>query len=171
MGAPFNSLLWAKSTWLCSNYCRSIPGPALVEVAQYDPDVLLQHGVQLAGDLVVEALGGHHVELVRLQRHDEVVVGLWNRERYSSCGPVNRDRYSSCGPVNRDRYSSLMKTDEIYSRVIIASDSQCRSRSCPGFDPSILRHSGIWGAADEAVMNSVHKKKISKKSPLDILHG
>ncbi len=23
----------------------------------------------------------------------------------------------------------------------------------PGFDPSILRHSGIWGAADEAVLN------------------
>jgi hypothetical protein len=28
-------------------------------------------------------------------------------------------------------------------RVVRASDSQCRSRNCPGFDPSILRHSGI----------------------------
>ncbi len=37
------------------------------------------------------------------------------------------------------------------SRVVWASDSQCRSSNCPGFDPSILRHSGIWGAADEAV--------------------
>jgi hypothetical protein len=27
------------------------------------------------------------------------------------------------------------------SRVVRASDSQCRSRNCPGFDPSILRHS------------------------------
>ncbi len=36
--------------------------------------------------------------------------------------------------------------------------SQCRSRSCPGFDPSVLRHSGIWGAADEVVLNIVHKK-------------
>ncbi len=26
-----------------------------------------------------------------------------------------------------------------------------------GFDPSILRHSEIWGAADEAVLNKVHK--------------
>ncbi len=34
---------------------------------------------------------------------------------------------------------------------------QCRSRNCPGFDPSILRHSGIWGAADETVLNTVHK--------------
>ncbi len=31
------------------------------------------------------------------------------------------------------------------------------------FDPSILRHSGFWGAADEAVLNTVHRKK--KKSP------
>jgi len=28
----------------------------------------------------------------------------------------------------------------------------------PGFDPSIRRHSGIWGAADEAVLNKVRKK-------------
>ncbi len=30
-----------------------------------------------------------------------------------------------------------------FSRVVRASDSQCRRRNCPGFDPSILRHSGI----------------------------
>jgi hypothetical protein len=42
------------------------------------------------------------------------------------------------------------------SRVARASDSQCRSRNCPGFDPSILRHRGISGAADEAVLNKVH---------------
>jgi hypothetical protein len=28
------------------------------------------------------------------------------------------------------------------SRVVRASDRQCRSRNCPGFDPSIPRHSG-----------------------------
>jgi hypothetical protein len=44
------------------------------------------------------------------------------------------------------------------SRVVRASDSQCRSRNCLGFDPSILRHSGIWGAANEAVLNIVNKK-------------
>ncbi len=32
-------------------------------------------------------------------------------------------------------------------------------RNSPGFYPSILRHSGIWGAADEAVLNSVSKNK------------
>ncbi len=38
------------------------------------------------------------------------------------------------------------------------SDCQCRRRNSPGFDSSILRHSGIWGAADEAVLNTVHRK-------------
>ncbi len=52
------------------------------------------------------------------------------------------------------------------SRVVRASDSQCRSSNCPGFDPSILRHSGIWGAADEAALNIEHKK--SEKAPLKI---
>jgi hypothetical protein len=43
--------------------------------------------------------------------------------------------------------------------VVKAADCQCQSRNSPGFDSSILRHSGIWGAADEAVLNIVHRKK------------
>jgi hypothetical protein len=52
------------------------------------------------------------------------------------------------------------------SRVVRASDSQCRNRNCPGFDPipSILRHSGICGAGDGAVLNKVLNKKISPSS-------
>ncbi len=56
------------------------------------------------------------------------------------------------------------------SLVVRASDCQCTSCNGPGFDPSIRRHSGIWGAADEAVLNIVRtkrknppKKKILKK--------
>ncbi len=41
------------------------------------------------------------------------------------------------------------------SRVVRASDRQFRSRNSPGFDPSILRHSGILGAADEGVLNII----------------
>ncbi len=41
------------------------------------------------------------------------------------------------------------------SLVVRASDCQCTSCNCPGFDPSIRRHSGIWEAADEAVLNTV----------------
>ena len=36
----------------------------------------------------------------------------------------------------------------------------------PGFDPSILRNIGVLGAADEAVLNKVHKK-----SPYCTLHS
>ncbi len=49
------------------------------------------------------------------------------------------------------------------SLVVRASDYQCTSCNGPGFDPSIRRHSGIWGAADEAVLNIVRTKK--KKIP------
>ncbi len=41
------------------------------------------------------------------------------------------------------------------SRVVRASHCLCRSRNSPGFYPSILRHSGIWGAADAAVLKTV----------------
>jgi hypothetical protein len=51
------------------------------------------------------------------------------------------------------------------SLVVRASDCQCRSRNSPGFDPGILRHSGIWGAADEAVLNTVHRSKKNAKNP------
>ncbi len=44
------------------------------------------------------------------------------------------------------------------SLVVRAFDCQCTSCNGPGFDPSIRRHSGIWGAADEAVLNTVWKK-------------
>ncbi len=49
--------------------------------------------------------------------------------------------------------------------MVRASGRQCQSRNSPGFDPSIFRHSGLWGAADEAVLKNVHKRKKSKKSP------
>jgi hypothetical protein len=35
------------------------------------------------------------------------------------------------------------------------------ARNSPGFKTSILRHNGIWGAADEAVLNNVHNSKKS----------
>ncbi len=44
------------------------------------------------------------------------------------------------------------------SRVVRACGRQSRSRNSPGFDPSILRHSGISGAADEAMLNKKNWK-------------
>ncbi len=55
------------------------------------------------------------------------------------------------------------------SRVMRVSGCQCQCRNSPGVDPSILRHSRIWGAADKAMLNNVHKKKKSKKSSFILL--
>ncbi len=46
----------------------------------------------------------------------------------------------------------------MWMRCSRVSDSQCRNRNCPGFDPSILQHSGIWRAADEAGLKKVDIK-------------
>ncbi len=53
-----------------------------------------------------------------------------------------------------------------FSVMVRASDCHCQSRN----SPSIHRHSEIWGAADEAVLNTVHRKKIAK-IPFVILKG
>ncbi len=65
-----------------------------------------------------------------------------------------------------------MRTDKkgcevVSTRVVKMSGCQCQSRNSPGFDPSVLRYSGIWGAADEAVLNNANnKRKLKpKKSP------
>ncbi len=49
------------------------------------------------------------------------------------------------------------------SQVVKTVDSHCRNSNCHGLDSSILRHSGIAGAADETVLNKVHK---NQKIPL-----
>ncbi len=51
------------------------------------------------------------------------------------------------------------------SLVVRASGCQCTNCNGPGFDPSIRRHSGIWGAADEAVLNTVRKKRKNPPPP------
>jgi hypothetical protein len=50
------------------------------------------------------------------------------------------------------------------SRVVRASGCRFQTRNSPGFDPTILRHSEILGAADDAVLNNVHKTKKRKKT-------
>ncbi len=51
------------------------------------------------------------------------------------------------------------------SLVVKASDCQCTSCNGPGFDSSIRRHSGIWGAADETVLNIVLNKREKNPPP------
>ncbi len=60
------------------------------------------------------------------------------------------------------------------SRMVRASAIQCRSRSCPGFDPSILRNSWIWRVIKKqftiffSVMQSVYET--STVSSLQLLY-
>ncbi len=42
------------------------------------------------------------------------------------------------------------------NRTVREYDCYRQSRNSPGFHPSILRHSEIWGAKDEAVLNNIH---------------
>ena len=49
---------------------------------------------------------------------------------------------------------------------MVRASGQCQSRNSRGFDPSILRHSGIRGAADEAVYSRITSIKNIKKIPL-----
>ncbi len=88
---------------------------------------------------------------------------FWNREVLWHRGLVISQRTSL--KISRGFMESHMvrqlwpKTSSMVwmrpSREVKASDCQCRSRNRPGFDPSILQCSGIWEAADEAVLNTV----------------
>ena len=56
------------------------PGPGLIEVSQNYSDVLLLvlERLELGGELVIEALGQHHLELRRPELPDQIVVRLHN---------------------------------------------------------------------------------------------
>ncbi len=61
-----------------------------------------------------------------------------------------------------------MRSSRVCGRDLAEWLDRLTANAVPGFDfdPSILRHNGIWRAADEAVLNIVHKKKkIHKNSP------
>ncbi len=62
-------------------------------------------------------------------------------------------------------YSSLVRMRS--RQVVRVSDCQWTSYNGPGFVPSIRRHSRIWGAADEAVLNKKKRKQI--KNPKNMM--
>jgi hypothetical protein len=80
--------------------------------------------------------------------------GTLKLEKSSDSGGLNEVYLNFRGQRMR---SSLVRMRS--SLVVRASDCQCTSCNGPGFDPSIRRHSGIGGAADEAVLNIVRKKR------------
>ncbi len=62
------------------------------------------------------------------------------------------DEIKQSGDENHEIYPS---GDEIYP----SGYSVCQCQSSPGFNTSILRHSGIWGVTNEALLNKVQVKK------------
>ncbi len=87
-------------------------------------------------------------------------VGLQIQFRYSLEQNINMYKYI----LHPRMRSSLVRMRS--SLVVRASDCQFTSCNGPGFDPSIRRHSGIWGAANEAVLNIVRTKR--KNPPKNI---
>ncbi len=67
--------------------------------------------------------------------------------------------------LRSERGVQRLKSESIQ---IFFSGGQCQCRNSSDFDPNILRHSGIWGTTDEAVLNILHKKKKFQKSPLKL---
>ncbi len=62
------------------------------------------------------------------------------------------------GVVVAISFSSLSSINDVMRSSRAVWLPKRLSRNSPGFDHSIMRHSGIWGAADEAVLKKVHKK-------------
>ncbi len=73
----------------------------------------------------------------------------------------NWDKFTSTNPFYPPPPSPNKKGSKLVCNVNIVhdlrSDWQCQHCNSLGFPPSFLRHSGIWGAADEAVLNKVKK--------------
>ncbi len=88
----------------------------------------------------------------------------WTSVWYCEKGMPQKDtldnlRTPVCFRILSSSFTSISPQRMRSSLVVRASDCQCTRCNGPGFDPSIRRHSGIWGAADEAVLNTVRKKK------------
>ncbi len=82
-----------------------------------------------------------------------VTVHTWfsNRNKQNMCN-CNKPTWIKCAVYIVSRRYLAVWLERLTANAV----------NCPGFDPSILRHSGIWGAAVEAVSKIVHKKKNQK---------
>ncbi len=60
-------------------------------------------------------------------------------------------------PDCREEWGEQMvgKSQPVIVRLGLLTEQPVDIKASSGFDLGILRHSGIWGAADEAVLNTV----------------
>jgi hypothetical protein len=102
----------------------------------------------------------HHIRRTADRSFCSLDTNLLATLSFLSKGAVSWETYFIFGINIQLRVCPWMSS----SLVVRASGCQCQSRNSPGFDPGILGHSGIWGAADKAVLNNVHN--IVQKIPL-----
>ncbi len=69
-----------------------------------------------------------------------------------------------CGFGCGSRVTKMMRIHNTGEHWALAEESLIAKANSPGFGPRILRHRGIWGAADEAVFTKV-QFKIEKNPP------
>ncbi len=97
-------------------------------------------------------------------------AGVWSGDHRQTCQVIDRYRFMNLLPLTATELKSIgyqvrllfpvfNYLNKLPCRIHIMSVPM-QSRNIAGLDPSILRHSGIWGAAHEAVLNNVQKKKI-----------
>ncbi len=90
-----------------------------------------------AGERTAAPLLLFQLHALRLRKQQLQYYAAIRKKSISECGMVV-GRFNPNLTLARCVFNGMRS-----SRVVRASDSQCRSRNCPGFDPSILRHSGI----------------------------
>ncbi len=79
-----------------------------------------------------------------------VVTWSLNTVRWDSSGR----RILCCAPPRRRGFLRKKCNHSIY-KVVKSADWHCNTAPRPRFSPSILRHRGIWGVADKAVLNKI----------------
>ncbi len=85
----------------------------------------------------------------RIRYHHQRIFHRWEEGESDTT-----TRGHSTGGRREDKISSQEDIPKVGGgRTVRRTDTDC-----PGLDPSILWHSGIWGAAIEAVLNKVRKK-------------
>ncbi len=160
--------------WNLAKRCKIIvvkkkkPPEYLWATFSYRFNVLLNHRIYLFSSNMRDKPGSGQPDLrerwlPESWRHRRILSIVISWSVLAGKFAERRDRNPrKTGRFRRESKLFAEKYDKKFPQKLMvrASDCQCRNRNSPTFDPSILRHSGIWGAADEAVLDTVHKKII-----------
>ncbi len=87
--------------------------------------------------------------------------GLYIGENYGTkinrwCKKSNVQKYCTYS-IGVDQGRDSLKNSRFRKQLVLLQMPKLQ-QSWPGFEPSILRHSGIWGVADDAVLKLAHTK-------------